>query len=401
MNATDLSDSKVLAGVQERFAASTDLTIGIEEEMQILDPETLELANRFEEFVAAAPDSLSWHLESELVASEIEFKTRPHAGFAAAAAELARGRLAVGDLAAQLGAVVAITGVHPFSPWADQRILDTPRYRRLVGELGYVAWINNTWALHLHCGVRDADRAVKVAARVRDILPELLALSANSPLLGGRDTALASARTQLFIRNLPRCGISDPFTGWHDYAAYVAFLERAESIQESTELWWSVRPHHRFGTVEVRICDGQTDLRNSLALCALMLGLIAEFCAQVDEGRPHPVYPRGLIEENLWRAERHGIEGSLIDLRTGRSRPARKAIGELLESADARAAGLGLSPWLTRVATILEEGNGAMRQRRLLAEHDGDLRAVHADAVALTRASAVAVLQELAVDGPA
>lgn len=400
MHATARSDSKVLAGVQERFAASTDLTIGIEEEMQILDPETLELANRFEEFVAAAPDSLSWHLESELVASEIEFKTRPHAGLAAAAAELARGRLAVGDLAARLGAVVAITGVHPFSPWEEQRILDTPRYRRLVDELGYVAWINNTWALHLHCGVRDADRAVKVAARMRDVLPELLALSANSPLLGGRDTALASARTQLFIRNLPRCGISDSFTGWDDYAAYVALLERAGSIQEATELWWSVRPHHSFGTVEVRICDGQTDLRNSLALCALMVGLIAEFCAEVDEGRPHPIRPRGLIEENLWRAERHGIEGSLIDLRTGRSRAARQAIGELLELADARATGLGLSPWLARVATILEEGNGAMRQRRLLTERGGDLRAVHAEAVALTRASAVAVLDELGVDGP-
>ena len=141
-----------------------------------------------------------------------------------------------------------------------------------------------------------------------------------------------------------------------------------------------MRPHHRFGTVEVRICDGQTDLRDGLALCALMLGLIAEFCAEVDEGRPHPVYPRGLIEENLWRAERHGVEGSLIDLRTGHSRPARVAIGELLELADTHATRLGLSPWLARVATILEEGNGAMRQRRLLAEHGGDLRAVHAEA---------------------
>ena len=395
MHATDPDESRVLAGVRERFAASTDMTIGIEEEMQILDPDSLELANRFEEFVMAAPESLAWHLESELLASEIEFKTRPHIAFADAASELARGRIAMADLAERLGAVVAITGVHPFSRWDDQRILDTPRYRRLVDELGYVAWTNNTWALHLHCGVRDADRAVKVAGRMRDVLPELLALSANSPIFGGRDTRLASTRTQLFVRNLPRCGISDAFAGWDEYAAYVALLERAGSIRESTELWWSVRPHHRFGTVEVRICDGQTDLRHSLALCALMLGLVAAFCVEVDDGRPHPEFPRGLIEENLWRAERHGIDGSLIDLRTGRSRPTRDAITDLLGLADTHAAHLGIAPWLAHVPVMLDEGNGASRQRRLLAEHGGDLRAVHAEAVARTRDSAMWVLDEL------
>src|SRR5450631_2842377 len=301
--------SAILAGVRERFATSTDFTIGLEEEFQILDPVTLGLVNRFEDVAAAADPALRDQLAGELIASEIEFKTRPHADLTHAARELAQGRLDLCSLAERLGLAMAVTGVHPFSPWTQQRIIDTPHYRLVESELGYLAWTNNTWALHLHCGVRDADRAVKVATRMRSVLPDLLALSANSPIFGGRDTRLASTRTQVFVRSFPRCGIPDAYADWDDYAANVAFLERAGSISESTQIWWSVRPHHAFGTIEVRICDGQTELGESLALAALIIALIAEFCAQLDEGRALPVHPRAHIEENLWRAERHGLDG--------------------------------------------------------------------------------------------
>lgn len=393
--------SALLDGVRERFDHSTDFTVGLEEEFQILDPVTLGLVNRYEDLRAAAAPELANRLAGELIAGEIEFKTRPHPHLGAAARELATGRLQVCETAARLGLALAITGVHPFSPWTDQRIIDTPHYRLVEGELGYVAWTNNSWALHLHCGIRGADRAVQVATRMRSVLPDLLALSANSPVLGGRDTRLASARTQVFVKSFPRCGIPDAFRDWDEYARHVAILERSGSIRESTQIWWSVRPHHAFGTVEVRICDGQTELRHALALAALIIGLMAEYCRQIDEGRVLAIHPRSLIEENLWRAERYGLDGELIDLDTGMPRPARRAIEELLEATHIHHGPLGLTPWIDGVADMLANGNGAIRQRALLEAHGGDLRAVHADAVARTRASAHEVLDHYATGVPA
>ena len=386
--------SVILAGVPERFAASTDFTVGLEEEFQILDPVTLGLVNRYEELTASVDAPLAARLAGELIASEVEFKTKRHADLSSAARELARGRVDLCAAADQLGLAMGITGVHPFSPWTQQRIIDTPHYRLVADELGYVAWVNNTWALHLHCGVRDADRAVKVATRMRSVLPELLALSANSPIFEGRDTQLASTRTQTFIRSFPRCGIPDAFADWDAYARRVGWLERSGSIRESTQIWWSIRPHHMFGTVEVRICDGQTELADSLALAALALALIAEFCAQLDDGQTLVEHPRGLIEENLWRAERHGLDGELIDLDTGRPRSARAAIEELLEATRARHGPLGLGRWIDHVVEMLDHGNGAIRQRALVAAYGGDLRAAHAHAVQRTRASAEEIVRQ-------
>lgn len=388
------NSASMLAGVPERFAAATDFTVGIEEELQILDPVTLGLVNRYEQLTASVDEELGDRLAGELIASEVEFKTHAHPNLSSAARELAQGRLDLVAAAERLGLVLGITGVHPFSPWTEQRLIDTPHYRLVVGELGYVAWTNNTWAVHFHCGVRDADRAIKVATRMRSVLPDLLALSANSPIFEGRDTELASTRTQTFIKSFPRCGIPDAFADWNAYAQRVGLLERAGSIRESTQLWWSIRPHHAFGTVEVRICDGQTELADTLALAALALALIAEFCARLDEGRTLSEHPRGLIEENLWRAERDGLDGELIDLDTGHPRSARAAIDELLEATRERHAALGLEPWIGRVAHMLDHGNGAIRQRELAREHRGDLRAVHAHAVERTRASAEEIVRQ-------
>jgi carboxylate-amine ligase len=393
--ASDPSSSAILSGVRERFDASTDFSVGIEEEYQLLDPVTLGLVNRFEEFMQAADPALAERLAGELIASEVEFKTSAHDGFAAAARQMAEGRRDVIAHAERLGMAVAVTGVHPFSHWSEQRIIDTPHYRLVEGELGYIAWVNNTWALHLHCGVRGADRAVRVSTAMRSVLPELLALSANSPIYVGRDTRLASARTQMFVKSFPRCGVPDAFAGWDDYAAHVALLEATGSIVESTQIWWSVRPHHSFGTVEVRICDGQTDLHETFAVAALAMACIAGYCADIDEGRQVPSHSRGLIDENIWRAQRHGLDGRLIDLDAGVERPAAEAIRTLLERTEPHHARLGLTPFLGHVERMLTEGNGAQRQRALLADHRGDLRAVHAAAVARTRDSAQEVLTML------
>ncbi|MGD9694738.1 MAG: YbdK family carboxylate-amine ligase [Thermoleophilia bacterium] len=390
----------ILDGVRERFERSTDFTVGIEEEYQLLDPATLALANRFEDMMAAADEPLRERFSGELIASEIEYRTTRHETFAAAARELAEGRLATIALAERLGVAVGISGVHPFSPWSEQRIIDTPHYRRVEEDLGYIAWTNNTWSLHLHVGVRGADRAVAVSTAVRSVLPELLALSANSPVFGGRPTRLHSTRVQVFTKSFPRCGIPDAYRDWGEYARHVDLLQRTGSIIESTQIWWSVRPAHGFGTVEVRICDGQTEMGEALAVGALTLACVAAFARAADAGAPLPTHPRGLIEENLWRAQRHGLDGRLIDLERGVEVGTPAAIEALLEWTAPVHEPLGLAPYLARVPTMLSRGNGAIRQLRRLDEL-GDVRAMHAETVDRTRRSAEEILAIAAAAGAA
>ena len=373
--------------MSERFDAASDFTVGIEEEYQLLDPERLDLVNRYEELHAAAEPGLARRLAGELISSEIEYRTGAHATFGAAARDLVEGRLATIALADRLGIATAVSGVHPWSPWTEQRIIDSPHYAKRDRELGYVAWTNNTWSIHLHAGVRGADRAIAVSTALRSVLPELLALSANSSVFMGRVTRLASTRTQIFTRSFPRCGIPEAYGTWEEYRAFVELLQRTGSIVEARQIWWSVRPAHDFGTIEIRICDGQTEMSEALSLAALMLACIAAFCHDHDEGRPIPAHPRTLIEENLWRAERYGLEGELIDLDLGTTRPTRAAIERLLEWSTPVHEPLGLRRFLERVPVTLAEGNGAMRQVERL-EELGDVRAAHAETAERTRRSA-------------
>lgn len=396
MGATHDPETGILAGVRQRFEDSVDFTVGLEEEYQILDPRTLALTGRFEDLMAAADPALAPRLAGELIASEIEYRTERHLRFPDAARELVEGRLATLALAERLGLALGVSGVHPFSPWTEQRIIDTEHYRRLEHDLGYVAWTNNTWSIHLHVGIRGADRALAICTALRSVLPELLALSANSPLFAERDTRLASTRIQVFTKSFPRCGIPDAFPDWEAYRRRVALLESTNSVVTATQIWWSVRPHHSFGTVEIRICDGQTEMSEALAVGALALACVAGFAADYDAGRPLPVHERGLIEENLWRAERHGIGGRLIDLDRGGEHPTAAAIERLLAWSEATHEPLGLRPFLATVERMLREGNGADRQRALFAR-DGDVRAVHAQTVERTKLSAQEVLSQLAI----
>lgn len=390
----DGPDAHILEGVRRRFDESVDGTIGIEEEYQLLNPQTLALSNRFEELHATAREPQLSRLAGELISSEIEFKTRAHDDFPAAARELVQGRLDVIELADRLGIPIAIAGVHPFSPWWDQRIIDTPHYRLRDEELGYIAWTNNTWAIHAHVGVRGADRAVAVSTALRSVLPELLALSANSPIYMGRDTRLASARTQIFTKSFPRCGIPDAYRDFEEYGRFVELLERTGSIVEPLQIWWSVRPAHSFGTVETRVCDGQTDMGEALAVTALMVACTMAFARDHDEGRELPTHPRGLIDENMWRAQRYGVEGRMIDLDAGEEITTAEAIERLLIWSEGVHRTHGLEPFLRRVGAMVSEGNGASRQRALF-EKTGDARAVQADLVERTRASAVEAREAL------
>ena len=388
-------ESAILAGVRGRFDASADLTIGIEEEYQLLDPATHELVSRYEDLHGAADETLSPHLAGELISSEIEYRTLAHATFADAARDLTNGRLATGALADRLGIELGVAGVHAFSRWLDQRIIDTEHYRRVQNELGYVAWTNNTWSLHVHVGVRGADRAIAVNTALRSVLPELLALSANSAVFWGRATGLHSTRTQVFTRSFPRCGIPDAFANWDEYADYVRLLERTGSIVESTQIWHSVRPHHAYGTVEVRICDGQTEMVHALGLAALMVACVGAFLRDHDEGRRLPAHPHRLIEENFWRAERNGIGGTLIDLDTGELHETRAAIERLLVWSESVHGPLGLQPFLASIPETLASGNGAVRQLRLLAELGNDPQALQGEIARRTRLSASEVMSTM------
>jgi carboxylate-amine ligase len=342
-----LSADEQLRVAREQFDGGTDFTVAVEEEFALLDSSTLDLVNRFEELQAAAVGSpLEGHLVGELISSEVEVRTGRCKTFADATATVAERRAQLTELADRFGIVLAATGTHPWALWQEQRIIDTPHYRRVADGLQYVAWRNVTFVQHVHVGIRGADRAIRVCRALRNYLPELLALSASSPFAEGVATGLHSTRSQIFTRSFPRCGIPDRFAGWDEYERYVRFLYQTGSIVEHTQIWWSVRPHLAFPTVEIRICDGQPSLAEADALAAFMYALTARLARALDDGEPLPDHPRRLIEENLWRAIRYGLAGELIDLDTGAVRPARAALEALAEWVMPLADELGAAPFL-------------------------------------------------------
>jgi carboxylate-amine ligase len=365
---------QLLRDARERFDAGTDFTVAVEEEFALLDPVSLDLVNRFEDVQAAAAGTPAEpYLAGELIASEAEMRTGRVETFADVPATIADRRAQLTGLVEPLGLTLGATGTHPWASWKDQRIIDTPHYRRNDQILRYVVWKNNTFGFHVHVGIKGADRAIRVTTALRNWLPELLALSSSSPFAEGVDTGLHSARTQIFTRFFPRCGVPDAFDSWADYELYVRFLYETGSINEHTQLWWSVRPHLAFPTVEIRICDGQPDLGESQSLAALSVALAARIARAIDEGEPIVQQPHRLIEENMWRAIRYGLSGELIDLDRGEVLPARERIERLIEWVLPVAAEIGAADWLR-----LPEQNAAERQIARFAE-GGELAEIYGD----------------------
>jgi carboxylate-amine ligase len=351
----------------ETFAQASDFTVGVEEEFSILDPRTLDLVPRFEELYALTEQEscLKGGVTGELISSEIEIISGAGADLNDALAHQRERRRALFSLAHAHGAALGATGTHPWADYREQPIIDTEHYRRVEDGLRYVAWRNNTFSLHVHLGVNDIDRAIRVCDRLRPVLPLLLAVSANSPFLDGRDSGLHSARTQSFTKSFPRCGVPDAFGGWRAYREYIEFLISTRSIVEFTQVWWSVRPHFSFGTVEVRICDVQATAQESDALAGLMVACIAQAARDIDEGVPFADPPPRLVEENMWRAIRFGMDGRMIDLERGEEHPARAAIDGLIAWTAPMRAELSIE-------VAFPERNGAQRQRDRL--NDGATR---------------------------
>ena len=348
----------------ETFAAATDLTVGLEEEFSILDPATARVSPRFEELRDAAADAdpvLREHITGELISSEIEIISGRGADLRDALRRQRERRRALFALAAGRGADLGATGTHPWSDYRDQPVIDTPHYHRVEDGLKYVAWRNNTFSLHVHVGIRDIDRAVRVCDRMREVLPLLLAVSANSPFLDGRLAGLHSARSQTFTRSFPRCGVPHAYGGWPAFRDYIELLIRTGSIIEFTQIWWSVRPHFSYGTVEVRICDVQPTAAESDGLSALIVACVAQAALEIDAGEAPPPLPGYLIEENMWRAIRHGLDGRMIDFARGVDYPSSEIVERLLAwTAPARA----------RHSIDVDPGpcgpNGAQRQRAMI-----------------------------------
>jgi carboxylate-amine ligase len=374
-----LSPEDQIAQARERFETATDFTVAVEEEFALLDPQSLDLTNRFEELQAASRGTaLEEHLVGELIASEVEIRTGRCETFADVPAAMSERRGQLQALAEPMGLLLGATGTHPWADWKEQRIIDTPHYRRNDEILRYVVWRNNSFGLHVHVAINGLDRVIAVTNGLRNFLPELLALSASSPFVEGVSTGLHSARTQIFTRFFPRCGVPDAFSSWSEYERFVRFLFDTGSITEHTQIWWSVRPHLSFPTVEIRVCDGQPEISEAHSLAAFAASLAARVARAYDEGEPVEPLPHRLIEENFWRAIRFGLSGELLDFARGTPIPARRRIEELIEWVQPAAQEIGASPYLA-----VPERNAAERQIERC-EDGATLQEIYAEQVGAT-----------------
>ena len=354
-------------------------TLGIEEELMIVDGETLDLVNAIESLLDDAPQGA---IKPELMESVLEIATEPAPHTAAAGAELRGLRAEVTRRATGRGLRIGSAGTHPFALWEDQRIVARPRYRDLISALRWVARQELIFGMHVHVGIDDPDKAIHVANGMRIHLAVLLALSANSPFWRADATGLQSARTPVF-RAFPRVGVPPAYRGWEDYQRQVEFMVSSGVMEDYTYLWYDVRPHPKLGTVETRVCDSQTRVEHTLALAALIQAMVRELGEHHDAGRRLSDYPWQMLDENKWLAARHGLDGELVDLPKAQRVPARTLARRLLDRLREHAQDLGSAAELEGIEDILSRGNGASRQV-VVYEANHDLREVMAEIVAAT-----------------
>ncbi|MGE4428110.1 MAG: carboxylate-amine ligase [Solirubrobacteraceae bacterium] len=357
----------------------TPFSIGIEEELMLVDPDGYGLVSAIERLLGDAPVG---EVKPELMESVLEIATDPARDTVEVGAQLRTLRRHVAERAAEHGLTVASAGTHPFALWEDQRIAARDRYRDLVRELRFVARQELLFGLHVHVGLDDPDQAIHVTDGMRVHVPILLALSANSPFWRGDRTGLASTRTPIF-RAFPRIGIPPAYGTWDAYTREIEFMIRSGVMSDPTYVWHDVRPHPRFGTVEVRVCDGQTRVEDTLALAALVQAMVHELAAHHDSGDELGDYPHQMLDENKYLAAIHGLDGELVDLPTSDRVATRDLARRLLDRLREHAEELGSERELEGVADILARGTGADRQV-LIYDTNKDLQEVMAEIVAAT-----------------
>ncbi len=362
--------------MEHRFTGPA-YTIGIEEELMILDGQSLELVNAIESMLEPAATG---DIKPELMESVLEISTDPCPGVPEAAEQLRALRRQVIDTAQSKGMAIGAAGTHPYAMWEDQRIVARPRYRDLISALRFVARQELIFGVHVHVGIDDPDKAIHVANGMRTHMPVLLGLSANSPFWRADSSGLASTRTPIF-RAFPRVGIPPRYDDWEDFERRIEFMVKARVIEDYTYLWHDVRPHPNFGTVEIRVMDSQTRIEHTIGLAALVQALVKELCEHFEAGEQLSRYPFEMLDENKWLAARHGLEGELVDLptfdRVQTSALARRLIDRMRPHCEE----LGSVAQLEAVEDLLERGNGAARQV-VVYEANHDLHEVMGEIVA-------------------
>ncbi len=339
-------------------------TIGVEEELMIIDGETMGLVNRIEELLEAMPGHTVGEIKPELMESVLEIASPICSNIPEAHEHMGNLRRQVGKTAAKMGLRIGSSGTHPFAKWEEQRIVSREHYRDLVRSLRFLARQELLFGMHVHVGVDDPDKAIHVANGMRVHLPILLALSVNSPFWRGLPTGILSTRTPIF-RTFPRVGIPPRYENYEDFCERVDFMVRSGVIDDYTYLWWDVRPHPNFGTVEIRVLDAQTRLEHTVALAALVQAMVKELCEHFEAGKKLSRYPYELLDENKWLAARYGLGGELVDLPSSERVPAVDLARRLVKRLQPHAKELGADSELEGIEELVDNGSGGQRQLKL------------------------------------
>jgi glutamate---cysteine ligase / carboxylate-amine ligase len=362
--------------MEHRFGTSRPFSLGVEEEFQLVGRESFELVSRIDEILSEVEDDEEHdgRVKPELLQSVVEVATNVAHSVGEAMEDLRGLRARLRDAAAERDALIASSGTHPFSRYEHQEVTDRPRYRELIEDMGWVAERELIFGLHVHVGLGSPDAAIACTNAIRTFLPELLALSANSPFWQARPTGLASTRTKVF-EAFPRSGLPPAFASWEEFELVVDRGVRTGSFPDYTYIWWDARPHPRLGTIEVRVCDAQASIDAVEGIVALVQSLVATFAEAYEADDTLPVQPVTLVAENKWRATRDGLDAKLIDLEHDTERQAREAVLALVERSEAAARRLGCADELESVEGLLARGTGADEQLRVY-EETGSLLAV-------------------------
>jgi len=352
-----------------------EFTIGIEEEFQIIDPQSRELRSRVDEILEEGRRLFGEQVKPEMHQSMIEVGTVVCRNIQEARADVIKLRKGIAELAHRKGLAIAAASTHPISHWADQRITEHERYHALIEELQQTARALLIFGMHVHIGFADREAAIAVMNAARYMLPHVYALSVSSPFWIGRNTGMKSYRYEVF-KQFPRTGIPEYFNSATEFDNFVNLLVRTGCIDNGKKIWWDVRPHPFFPTLEFRVCDIPSRVDETIAIAALFQAITAKLYKLYRQNLGFRLYRRALIEENKWRAARYGLDGKLIDFGKKSEVPTRDLILELLEFVDDVVDELGSRQEINYVHRILEEGTSADRQLKVYQETGGDLKAV-------------------------
>jgi carboxylate-amine ligase len=358
-------------------------TIGVEEEFQIIDPETMALRSHVVQLLSEASHGLGDQVKQEMHQSIVETGTKICENVSELRLEMHKTRGELVAAAERTGLQVAAAGTHPFSSWIDQVISPGERYQNIVEEMGQLARSLLIFGMHVHVAMPDKQTTIDMLNMVRYFLPHLLALSTSSPFWMGRNTGLKSFRTTVF-RRFPRTGIPEQFMSWSEYENFVNLLVRTNCIDNPKKIWWDVRPHPQFGTLEFRMFDVSTRVEEAVSIAALTQAIVVKLHKLYTKNISWRLYRRALIEENKWRAARYGIEGKFIDFGKEEEVPMRALIPELLEFVDDVVDELGSRSAVDYIHTIMNQGTSAERQLKVY-EQTGDLKEVVRHLVKETR----------------